>query len=69
MNSKGDQIKIEILPDGRLKATTDKVSAANHGSAEAIMRDFAQMGPTERKQRPHSHHHHGHEHGHTHSEH
>jgi hypothetical protein len=39
-----DKITITILPDGTIKAETDKVSAINHASAEAFMRQLATAG-------------------------
>ena len=42
---KVDKIEIEILPDGTLKMTTDKISAPNHGNFEALIREInAMMG-------------------------
>ena len=35
-----DKIKVEILPDASLKITTDKISPANHGGAEALIREL-----------------------------
>ena len=33
-----DVMKIEVLENGMVKVTTDKVSMANHQSAEAFLR-------------------------------
>lgn len=57
-----DNIEIEILPDGTIKTSTDKVSMPNHANAEAFLREMARLagGPTERKRK------HGHAHTHTH---
>lgn len=48
-----DSIQIEILPDGTLKVTTDKVSPANHLNAESLLGDIAKEcgGKTERTKR------------------
>ena len=35
-----DVINVEILEDGTLKITTDRVSMANHGNAEALIRQL-----------------------------
>lgn len=40
---KADQMTIEILADGTIKTTTDKISAANHASADAFLRDVARL--------------------------
>lgn len=57
-----DNITFEILPDGTIKTTTDKVSMPNHANAEAFLREVARLagGTVERKRR------HGHTHSHTH---
>ena len=39
-----DQIKIEILEDGTIKADTGKISALNHSNAEAFMRELNTVG-------------------------
>jgi len=46
-----DNIEIEILPDGTIKSSTDKVSMPNHANAEAFLREMARLagGSTERK--------------------
>lgn len=62
-----DTIQIEVLPDGTIKTSTDKVSMPNHANAEAFLRDMAKLagGPVQRKSKPHSHGHtHAHEHEH-----
>lgn len=48
-----DSIQIEVLADGTLKITTDKVSGPNHISAEALLSDIAKEcgGKTERQKR------------------
>lgn len=35
-----DKFTIEILPDGTIKVSTDKVSAANHVNAEKFIREM-----------------------------
>jgi hypothetical protein len=35
-----DEMKIEILPDGTIKVDTGPVSAANHSTAEALLRNL-----------------------------
>lgn len=35
-----DTINIEILEDGTMKMSTDKISAANHGGAEMLIREM-----------------------------
>lgn len=37
----GDKIDIEILEDGTMKADTDPISQAFHGSAEGFLRQMA----------------------------
>lgn len=63
-----DVIEIEVLEDGTIKTSTNKVSMPNHANAEAFLRDMARMagGEVERKRKTgHAHHdHHGHEHHH-----
>ena len=65
---KHDEIEIEILEDGTIKTTTDKVSMPNHASAEEFLRLLAELagGEQRRVRRGHSHHHH-HEHDHLHA--
>jgi hypothetical protein len=38
-----DEIEITILDDGTIKVTTNKVSAANHASADAFLREMARL--------------------------
>lgn len=38
-----DKMTIEILADGTIKTSTDKISAPNHASADAFLRDVAQL--------------------------
>lgn len=65
-----DKIKIEILPGGIIKTTTDKVSMPNHANAEGFLRDMARMagGKITRTHR-HGGHSHSHNHNHEHHEH
>lgn len=68
---KKDEINIEILPDGLIKTTTDKIGQANHSNAESFLREMARLagGVTATKKNPHAHdqhHHHGHDHDHDH---
>ncbi len=46
-----DTMKVEILADGTIKIETDKISAINHTTAEALMRNvaFAAGGKQTRK--------------------
>ena len=48
-----DNISIEILKDGTLKITTDKISGPNHIKAEALIREIIELsgGKAERKHR------------------
>lgn len=66
-----DKFTIEVLEDGTVKTTTDKISAPNHQSAEHFMAMLAKFcgGPVTRVRRNEGlHHHHHHEHGeHTHT--
>jgi hypothetical protein len=39
----GDEITIEILPDGTIKTSTDKISMANHSNAEGFLREMARQ--------------------------
>jgi hypothetical protein len=61
-----DVINVEILPDGTLKITTDRVSMANHGNAEALIRQLVSgAGGTATRVRKTGHAHtqeHSHEH-------
>lgn len=63
-----DTITVEILEDGTIKTETDKVSSANHTTAEGFLKEMFRLagGRTEIKfKRPvavvegaHTHHHH-----------
>lgn len=48
-----DRMEIEILEDGTIKATTDKISAQNHSTAEAFMRNLATAGGGAKQERKH----------------
>jgi hypothetical protein len=62
-----DEMRIEILPDGTIKTTTDPISPANHQSADAFVNELARLtgGATTKAKRGHSH---THTHTHTHVE-
>ena len=58
-----DTITITILDDGTLKTETDKVSNANHRSADSFLKaTAADLGGKTTKKAKHGHH------GHTHSQ-
>ena len=40
---KQDVIQIEVLADGTIKTSTDKISAANHANAAQFLRDVAKL--------------------------
>jgi hypothetical protein len=63
-----DKIEIEVLSDGTLKISTDKVSMPNHANAEALLREIISgMGGQVDRKRKSNHHHHNHgEHTHEH---
>lgn len=50
---KEDILTVEVLPDGTLKISTDEVSAANHSSAEDLLKALESTlgAPAERKRR------------------
>lgn len=57
-----DTITIEILEDGTIKMSTDKISAANHGGAEMLIREMVKAaGGTETKRRKAGAHYHEHD--------
>jgi hypothetical protein len=64
-----DSLNIEILEDGTIKVSSDRVSQANHMMAEAFLRYISEMagGGTVRQRKGH-HHTHAHE-GHHHHDH
>ena len=56
-----DEIEIEILADGTIKSTTDRVSAENHSSADGFFRLLKELsGGDVQKQKRSVHHHHEH---------
>lgn len=57
-----DKIEIEILPDGTLKMTTDRVSMPNHTNTERLIEEIIKGmgGQVERKRKAGHHHHHNH---------
>jgi hypothetical protein len=64
-----DKFEIEILEDGTIKITTDKVSAANHTNADGLIRELIKEagGVAERTKRGghiHEHEHDGIVHSH-----
>ena len=61
---KQDDIHIEILPDGTIKTSTDKIGQANHANAEDFLKDMARLagGETTMKRNPKAH---GHQHQHA----
>lgn len=48
-----DNISIEILKDGSLKITTDKISGPNHVRAESLIRELIELsgGKADKKHR------------------
>lgn len=71
-----DKIEIEILEDGTIKTSTDKVSMANHSSAEGFLKFVGRLcgGLVQRvrkggKHHGHAHGEHEHEHGDEHHHH
>lgn len=66
---KNDELTIEFMPDGGIKAETSAVSQANHASAETFLKVLAVLmgGPVDRQKRLTGHiHAHTHDHeGHT----
>ena len=68
---KTDVMNIEILPDGRIKTTTDPISGANHSNAEEFLKFIARMAGGEttivRRKEAHTHSH-THIHEQTHEE-
>lgn len=63
-----DKMTIEILADGTIKTTTDKISAPNHASADAFLRDVAQLTGNQTTKTKRSHSHAQHTHGQTETE-
>lgn len=62
---RNDEMMFEILEDGTIRTTTNAVSAANHSSADEILKLVAKLagGDVEIKKRPRAHTH-THEHKH-----
>ena len=60
-----DDIKIEILEDGRIKVTTGEIGATNHTTADKFLKDLITLagGTVETVKNRQGHHHHHHEHG------
>ena len=61
-----DKIKITILEDGTLKIEADKISQANHVTAEAFMREVKKLAGgsvTITNKAAHAEHGHSHSHG------
>ena len=69
----GNELKITVLPDGRIKVETDAISPALHTTADALLRELFRLagGSVEHKHKSggvHTHgdaHEHSHEHGHA----
>jgi len=63
-----DKIKIEVMPDGLIKVSTDQISLPAHMNAEAFLRSVARLaGGTTTRKAKHGHSlTHSHEHGHDH---
>ena len=64
-----DKMEIQILEDGTIKISADKISQASHASAEAFLREVARLGggQTVRTRKAHAHtHSHEEEHEHDH---
>ena len=69
-----DKMTIEVMADGTIKTTTDKVSAPNHSNAESFLLNISRLcgGITTRTRRigvgaalhEHEHTHDGHTHSH-----
>lgn len=67
-----DIMRVEILPDGTIKTTTDPISGANHQTAENFLKTVTTLtgGDVTRQKRGNTHHHHhGHTHTHDHADH
>ncbi len=61
---KEDIIDIEILPDGTIKATTPKISAGNHQSADQFMVNLGRLAGGATTVKRNSKHTHVHAHDH-----
>lgn len=66
----GNELKITVLPDGRIKVETDSISPALHTTADAFLANIFTLagGTVDRKHKPGGHGH-THEHGHDHVHH
>jgi len=66
-----DRMEIEVLIDGTIKISTDRISLPAHVNADAFLREIARLaGGTVRREakHPHAHHdqhHHNHKHNHS----
>lgn len=58
-----DTINIEVLDDGTLRISTDKISAGNHRQADELLAALEQMLGAKAEIK----HKHGHTHNHTHT--
>ena len=65
---KEDTIFIEVLPDGTIRSTTPRISAANHSSASEFFKFLTRLtcGATSAKSRSKETHTHSSEHSHDH---
>jgi|WetSurSiteA1Bulk_404760.scaffolds.fasta_scaffold127638_2 hypothetical protein len=63
----GDIIKIEILEDGVISITTDKISSANHMSADELLNEITKLAGGERHTHDRTDVHHDHVHVHDHN--
>lgn len=65
-----DKIEYQILEDGTVRWKTEKISDANHNSADELLDELAEaLGGervTEKRKHTHGHHHHGVGHHHHH---
>jgi hypothetical protein len=63
-----DKMDIEVLEDGTIKVSTDKISMANHGGAEMLIKELVKAAGGEvdraRKSNGTYHQHDGHYHSH-----
>ena len=60
-----DELKFEILEDGTIRTTSDKISGANHATADAILSAVAKLAGGDVKIERRGT---GHSHTHTHAE-
>ena len=58
-----DQMKIEILEDGTISVSTDKISGTNHVSADEFLKEVAKLAGGTRTTEKKKNHFHTHEHG------